>query len=81
MNLKMKTERYFTNWVPEKLTDVTRHGYLNAKKELKYSDSDYVSVSKQMQSLLHSNVTCHFNAKHSLRKGKHFIWLFYGHLP
>lgn len=34
-----------------------------------------------MQSLLHSNVTCHSNAKHSLRKGKHFIWLFYGHLP
>lgn len=68
MNLKMKIERHFTDWVPEKLTDVKRHGYLKAEKGAQILlDSDYISVSKQMQSLLHSNVTCHFNAKHSLR--------------
>lgn len=32
MNLKMKTERHFTERVPEKLTDVKRHGYLKAEK-------------------------------------------------
>lgn len=68
MNLKMKTEGHFTDRVPEKLTDGKRHGYLKAEKQAQILlDSDYISVNKQMQSLLHNNITCHSNAKHSPR--------------
>lgn len=77
----MKTERHFIDWVPEK-PNRCENGYLKPEKGTQILlDSDYVSMSQQMQSLLHSNVTCHSNAEHSLRKGKHFIWLLYGHVP
>lgn len=68
MNLKTKTERHFTDRVPEKQTDGKRHGYLKAEKWAQILlDSDCISANKQMQSLLHSNITCHSNAKHSPR--------------
>ena len=64
----MKTERHFTDQVPENLTDGKRHGYLKAEKWAQIlSDSDYISVNKQIQSLLHSNTARHSSVKHSWR--------------